>query len=542
MKKSLKYISMILLAALLVLHLPIDSVYAQSAANVSISSGSSEVGNEVSITVTISSDAEIGGANIFLSYDSGMIEAVSGFDSGGGGTIQWVDTDTYKSKKRTITFKVLKAGTSTISVTGASRVASMEGDYMALATSSGSITGNAPVTYSTDNTLASLSISPGVLSPAFSPNITQYTTSVSADCDKLVVSAQANDSKATVKVSGTRMDPGANTTTITVTAESGAKRVYTIRTTKETVQTEQPTAPTAPGEQPAEKVQPEVTVGGSNYKISSDFEAHPLPAGYEVSDYEYNGTAVQAGKGVNTKLLMMYLESTDGNGTSGFYVYDSVSKTFTLYNEVSQPDITYVILPITDAMEKPEGFTLSEYTINEKKAAVLMSTDNTFCLFYGVDSLGATGWYRYDLKDKTIQAYSGKNVSAADTAPDKAVDANTQAKQQDGQKLWQIIALILSLAAAAAVIAAVVFAAKFVRTRQTLLHTIQGDSPDYNDVYGDYDDSDDDVLEDDYEDEADEDIQELSAADEEMKPAENKMTEKKTDYETLDILDIDEDK
>lgn len=540
MKKSLKYISMILLAALLVLHLPIDSVYAQSTANVSISSGSSEVGNEVSITVTISSDAEIGGANIFLSYDSGMVEAVSGFDSGGGGTIQWVDTDTYKSKKRTITFKVLKAGTSTISVTGASRVASMEGDYMTLATSSGSITGNAPVTYSTDNTLASLSISPGVLSPAFSPNITQYTTSVSADCDKLVVSAQANDSKATVKVSGTRMDPGANTTTITVTAESGAKRVYTIRTTKETAQTEP--QPTAPGEQPTEEVQPEVTVGGSNYKISSDFEAHPLPAGYEVSDYEYNGTAVQAGKGVNTKLLLMYLESADGNGTSGFYVYDSVSKTFTLYNEVSQPDITYVILPITDAMEKPEGFTLSEYTINEKKVTVLMSTDNTFCLFYGVDSLGATGWYRYDLKDKTIQAYSEKNVSAADTTSDKAVDANTQAKQQDGQKLWQIITLILSLVAVAAVIAAVVFAAKFVRTRQTLLHTIQGDSPDYNDVYGDYDDSDDDVLEDDYEDEADEDIQELSAAEEEMKPTENKMTEEKTDYETLDILDIDEDK
>ena len=38
----------------------------------------------------------------------------------------------------------------------------------------------------------------------------------------------ANDSKATVSVSGKRMDPGFNTTTITVTAENGSKRTYTI--------------------------------------------------------------------------------------------------------------------------------------------------------------------------------------------------------------------------------------------------------------------------------------------------------------------------
>lgn len=44
-------------------------------------------------------------------------------------------------------------------------------------------------------------------------------------------------------------------------------------------------------------------------------------------------------------------ENTDGKGTSGFYVYDSVAKTFSLYIEASEPDITYAVLPITDSME-----------------------------------------------------------------------------------------------------------------------------------------------------------------------------------------------
>lgn len=54
-------------------------------------------------------------------------------------------------------------------------------------------------------------------------------------------------------------------------------------------------------------------------------------------DYEYNGITVKAGKGVNTKLILMYLKNTDGKGTSGFYVYDSVAKTFSLYIEASEP-------------------------------------------------------------------------------------------------------------------------------------------------------------------------------------------------------------
>jgi len=53
----------------------------------------------------------------------------------------------------------------------------------------------APATSSAEAALSSLKISPGTLSPAFSPNVTSYTAQVGASVDKLAVSASAKDSE-----------------------------------------------------------------------------------------------------------------------------------------------------------------------------------------------------------------------------------------------------------------------------------------------------------------------------------------------------------
>lgn len=141
---------------------------------------------------------------------------------GSGGSVRLLSTD---STSFSVRFKAVSAGSSSISVsTSNTIISSADEDYMAVSAGSGSVTVKAPVSYSTDNTLASLDISPGVLSPAFSPNVTSYTTTVGSDCSQLVVSAVANDENASVSVRGTRMDPGSNTTTITVTAQDGSKR------------------------------------------------------------------------------------------------------------------------------------------------------------------------------------------------------------------------------------------------------------------------------------------------------------------------------
>jgi flagellin-like hook-associated protein FlgL len=368
---------------------------------------------------------------------------------------------------------------------------------------SGSVTVKAPVSYSTDNTLSSLEISPGVLSPAFSPNVTSYTTTVGADCSQLVVSAVTNDSSASVSVKGTRMDPGSNTTTITVTAQDGSKKVYTIYTTKDTeTTTEKATEKqTSAGESTAaetpsvdEAKAKKVTVNNIDYTIVDVSESNPLPSGYEQTDYEYNGVVVKAGKGVNTKLILMYLESSDSKGKSGFYVYDSVSKSFSVYCEVAQPDITYAILSITDSMEKPDGYTKTAYTLNGINADALVDETGRYYLFYAVSSNGVTGWFRYDSQDGTIQLYSAK----ADAEPvfNSVSDSSTQTAVEKGGSIWKVVSAVLAVIAVILFILLIIFVVKGSKNKRAFVAAARADEDSYE-FDDDYEEDDGEFIEDD---------------------------------------------
>ena len=110
--------------------------------------------------------------------------------------------------------------------------------YTDVKTSDGSADTNlGTVTYSktvasplaTDNNLESLVVSNATISPAFSAGTTSYTASVPFEVSKLNVSATAADGKAKVSVNNPTLITNETTeVTVTVTAENGAKKTYTI--------------------------------------------------------------------------------------------------------------------------------------------------------------------------------------------------------------------------------------------------------------------------------------------------------------------------
>jgi uncharacterized protein YjdB len=82
---------------------------------------------------------------------------------------------------------------------------------------------------SSDATLAELTIYPGILMPAFSPDITEYTVDVAEYVGAVFVSAVASDSRARIGGVGTMwLDEGENVFTVTVTAENGDSKIYTV--------------------------------------------------------------------------------------------------------------------------------------------------------------------------------------------------------------------------------------------------------------------------------------------------------------------------
>lgn len=492
-------------------------ILAAGTARVSIGSASGTVGDTVSIDVSISASSGIGGATIYVSYDPSIL-ALSGSSSNSGtAMVSFMDESTASSQSKTITFKIIGAGTSSLNVIGDSKVIDIDMQACSISKSSGSVTASAPASYSSDNTLSSLQISPGVLSPAFSPDVTTYTTSVGADCASLTVSAVPNDSKATVSVSGKRMDPGFNTTTITVTAENGSKRTYTIKTTKETNSasnennqatgsdssngsTDNNNIPDVQDPNSEAIQEPNITVDNAEYKIVSANDEHPLPDGYTPTEYDYNGTKVSAGVGIDTGVTIVYLESTDGKGESGYYVYDSVRKTFSQFVEVSQPQFTYCILAIDEAsMELPEGYDVGRTVINGKEVDALLDRTGNYALFYGVSSTGETGWFRYNVNDGTIQGYAGYNM-----ADEQVINTNT--KTADSDKAFNtvssyifVILAVLAVVIIALIVVVIALSIKLSKSKKAFVGAMDG----YEDEDIDEEDLDDMELEDDEEDEED---------------------------------------
>jgi hypothetical protein len=95
---------------------------------------------------------------------------------------------------------------------------------------------------STDATLSALSISAGTLSPAFSNTTIQYTASVSNATSFINVTPTVNHPNASVTVAGTPttsgtaesvyLSVGSNSILVTVTAQSGLTKTYTITVTR----------------------------------------------------------------------------------------------------------------------------------------------------------------------------------------------------------------------------------------------------------------------------------------------------------------------
>lgn len=503
-------------------------ILAAGTARVSIGSASGTVGDTVSIDVSISASSGIGGATIYVSYDPSIL-ALSGSSSNSGtAMVSFMDESTASSQSKTITFKIIGAGTSSLNVIGDSKVIDIDMQTCSISKSSGSVTASAPASYSSDNTLSSLQISPGVLSPAFSPDVTTYTTSVGADCASLTVSAVPNDSKATVSVSGKRMDPGFNTTTITVTAENGSKRTYTIKTTKETNSasnennqatgsdssngsTDNNNIPDVQDPNSEAIQEPNITVDNAEYKIVSANDEHPLPDGYTPTEYDYNGTKVSAGVGIDTGVTIVYLESTDGKGESGYYVYDSVRKTFSPFVEVSQPQFTYCILAIDEAsMELPEGYDVGRTVINGKEVDALLDRTGNYALFYGVSSTGKTGWFRYNVNDGTIQGYAGYNMA------DEQV-INTNIKTADSDKAFNtvsdyifVILAVLAVVIIALIVVVIALSIKLSKSKKAFVGAMDGyedediDEEDLDDM--ELEDDEEDILYDDLEEDIDEEV------------------------------------
>ncbi len=401
----MKKIIMILSMLTIFMINPLQAHAATASIALASTASSVVVGNNASVKVTLNSSEVIGAAQFNVSYDTSKLDFISvdgagAGATGGSGIVSFAvvyDNTAKKTMTFTINFKTKAVGSTAVTINTSGVVFADENfNEITPTLTNTNINVVAAPTASTNNNLKSLTISPGSISPAFNKNTTSYTASVNYDVNALVVSAVAEDSKAKVAVSGhNALKEGKNTITIVVTAESGAKKTYTLVVTKAV-------NPNPPIVEP-EPTDVTVTINDSLYTVVVNANEIVAPKGYSFSTVVINDQEVLSLKNDLSEVMLVYLK--DEQGSKSFYIYDQVNVTFNQILFVSNTTNQYLI--ITPNIDKvPKGYKEASITINDTDVTVYRANDDDeMVLVYALNPSGEEGIYQYDIVENTYQRY-----------------------------------------------------------------------------------------------------------------------------------------
>lgn len=428
------------------------TVFGAGTLTVALSSSTVKTGDTVTVTVyAAGADNSEVTADMNITYDSSKLEYVSSSASnasGGGGTVK------ASASELDIKFKAIGSGDAYVKAEGATLTAA--GAHITVSgtsttTSESEDAAETDTAKSGDNSLSSVTISPGTLSPAFKGSVTEYTAEVGSSVNEISVNPVTSNSKATVvSVSGNKdLKEGKNIIEILVKAENGNEATYRITVTKgNTVQSSSETPVSdneTQGETPKEgddTLNPPVSgdpsavvIDGVNYTISSTISDDVIPEGFSRADFEYKGAPYQGIMFDSGYLGMYYLVNETGEGK--FFIYDTNRDRFYPYVRLQNGEHFIILMVVPNGVIPPDNYEETTLTIgdvsnisayqyagDEDKEIVKVEDENgeitsngtsDFYIFYGMDATGISCWYQYDIKQGTYQRFNEEAVSSGDT-------------------------------------------------------------------------------------------------------------------------------
>lgn len=386
MKKRLILLTLILLLAISMT----NTAAFGASANLSISGGGTYTkGSTVSITYTYSG-TDFGVANTNITYDSSVLEYKScsgGSASAANGVLNVIagDGNQRSSLSVTVTFNAKQAGSSGITVsTGSGGVVDYDGNDLSVASRSTTVTVKDPSPQKSGNAnLASLKVSAGSLSPAFSPSRTSYTVNVGKDVSVCTISATPEHSKASVSVSGSKnLSEGKNVRTVTVTAENGSTKTYTITINrgKSTTGGDDPNPDNPDNPDTPEVDVPQdivVTVGDIEYTIVESVEESDIPKGFALTLAQYGEYDIPVIKDNNLKYTFVLLKNSN-TGDQEWFFYDEDTDSFSSSSQLSVDEA----LEYSKLLAELNGEEDDSFKLGKTEKILIMSLGGTLAAMF----------------------------------------------------------------------------------------------------------------------------------------------------------------
>ena len=416
MKKKFMSTISALMAGVVILTSAVMIPVKAASGSMSVSGGSGDVGDTITVNVSVSSvSGSIGSAEGSLSYNPSALEYVGGANtSGGGGSVGFVgvsDSEGNGTLSFNVSFRILQSGYHEVS--GNASVYDFDESYYT-ASNSGTVTGNEepePATTpstpsessssssdkeekkeekekeeekSSDSSLSALSVKEGTISPAFDSDVTNYIVYVDEATKEVSVEATVNNDKATADVAGDKeLKPGANVVTVTVTAEDESTTEYKINVVC--------------GEDPSILKSGEMTI-----KLSSEIDDEKVIEGFERGTEIINNTEFPVLVRADKKLTLIY--GLDSKGEERLFIYFKEDGSVYPYAPITiSEDNVIVPLPLDKNEKYPEWLKKDYVTIDEVKLEALKGEEKDFYYINVLKADGKNELYKYDSKEKTYQ-------------------------------------------------------------------------------------------------------------------------------------------
>ena len=343
-KKLIRFLVLVLIALLIAIPISWQKTFAASS-SVSISDGEPNVGDSFTVTIYYSGDS-FGSADGALTYDASILRYESSSAqqaNGSNGEIAFSHYQTSGENSMAISFffTVIGSGTSTVTAVS-SDIYNADGNSLGgdSASTSFTVAGSSSQTPSetpsneTENSeqssnanLTSLSIACGELTPAFSPDITEYSVVTSPAETNVGVWFDLADQNANWAITGTpEFTENEVTRVITITAPDGTQKVYSIKITRGT--------PTG-----------DIIYNGVTYNPSQNQNISEVPASFIASKMDYNGRDLSVLKSRDGNVNLIRLIPEGGSDSDGsWFVYNADTKTFVPSEIITIDGNKYVVV------------------------------------------------------------------------------------------------------------------------------------------------------------------------------------------------------
>lgn len=251
-----------------------------------------------------------------------------------------------------------------------------------------------------NNNLKSLAIENYKISPEFDKNKTDYTLTVPHDVTKVKILAYQESDKA--KLAGddgeVEVKEGDNELKITVVAENGSKKTYTIKVKVDS----KPIV---------------VKVDGKEYSVVKNKDELP-ELKIEHSDMKLTLEEQEVDAYRLDKIGYILIGLKDSEGKVDFYKFvsfknDEKPMEYHLLKFLSVKDFNLIYLDFPKS-KIPSGYKKYEEVINDVKYVVYkLNSKSKYSLVYGVNpDTGKEGIYKYESSENTIQLYDKEEVKS----------------------------------------------------------------------------------------------------------------------------------